>query len=139
MALTQPRRRGRPTKLTPEMAAEVEKALLGRMPREQAAAKAGIDKATMYRWLQRAKRRAGRDTIHARFLNTVEMAECQAVFEALQQIRAAGDEWGAAGWWLERAYSSEFGHWRRPTPEAEPVPEVQIVRIRTTPEERRSS
>ena len=68
--------------------------------REAAAGHAGIDRTTLYRWLERDPALRTR----------VEKAEADAEvrFEA-QVAQGAGDDWRAAAWWLERRRPKSYG------------------------------
>jgi hypothetical protein len=68
--------------------------------REAASGHAGIDRTTLYRWLERDP------ALRAR----IEKAEADAEvrFEA-QVAQGAGDDWRAAAWWLEHRRPASYG------------------------------
>jgi hypothetical protein len=68
--------------------------------REAAAGHAGIDRTTLYRWLERDPALRTR----------VEKAEADAEvrFEA-QVAQGAGEDWRAAAWWLEHRRPKSYG------------------------------
>ena len=68
--------------------------------REAAAGHAGIDRTTLYRWVERDP------AVRAR----VEKAEADAeVRFAAQVAQGAADDWHAAAWWLERRRPKSYG------------------------------
>jgi hypothetical protein len=69
--------------------------------REASAGHAGIDRTTLYRWVERDP------GLRAR----VEKAEADAEvrFEAQVARAAADDDWRAAAWWLERRRPKSYG------------------------------
>ena len=74
---------------------------------ETAAAAAGVDKATLYRWL---KRGAEGQEPFATFSNQVESALAEAELRDLARIdRAAEHAWQAAAWKLERRNPDAWG------------------------------
>jgi hypothetical protein len=99
--------------------------------REAAAGHAEIDRTTLYRWLERDP------TLRTR----VEKAEADAEvrFEA-QVAQAAGDDWHAAAWWLDRRRPASYGRAQAaaaaaamtaaPTPAPHPLDDVPPEEIR---------
>ena len=68
--------------------------------REAAAGHAGIERTTLHRWLVGDAGRRAR----------VEQAEADAeVRFGAQVAQAAGNDWRAAAWWLERRRSKAYG------------------------------
>jgi hypothetical protein len=100
---------GRKTKLTPERQAKIVNAIRAGSYVETAAAAAGIDKVTLYRWLKRGGRFPG--TIYADFADAVNEATAQAEMRDVLTIsKAAGEgDWRAAAWRLERKYPKRWG------------------------------
>ncbi len=91
---------GRPSKATAARIEALIAALRAGNTREAAAAHAEIDRTTLYRWLGN---NAG---LRAR----VEKAEADAEVRFAAQIaRAAGINWKAAVWWLERRRPKTYG------------------------------
>jgi transposase len=102
------RGRGRPTKLDPTVAGLIVEALKAGNYLETAAAYAGIDKATLHRWLKDG--RAGKSPELVEFCASVEKAVAHAEVIAVASITAAGKRnWQALAWRLERMHE----HWRR--------------------------
>lgn len=100
---------GRPTKLTKAVAAKIIEAVAAGNYLETAAAYAGVDKASLHRWLKAG--RSGKSPYHAAFCASVEGAMAQAEVEALAGITAAGKtSWQALAWRLERQHQTRWGH-----------------------------
>jgi hypothetical protein len=97
----------RPPKYNPERVDLVLEAIRAGATRRAAAGHAGIDHATLYRWLERNATFA---TLLTRAEDDVEI-RCTATI-----LHAAMDDWRAAGWWLERRRPGSYA--RRLEPEA---------------------
>ena len=113
---------GRKSKHTPARQEAVLQSLRNGNTRRTAAAQAGIDHATFYRWMEKAT-----------FRDAVEAAEAQAeqAHVAVVATAALKGKWQASAWWLERRRHKD---WQRHTmiggdPEA-PV-QVQIPQMST--------
>src|SRR5215472_15343815 len=74
------------------------------MPREVAAARAGITRMTLYRWEK------DRPDLAEALMNAVEQAEALAIEHGLEQIETAAQngDWQAAAWRLERRFPQYF-------------------------------
>ena len=123
------RRRGRPTKLTDEIADQLVTLLGSGNYDETAALAAGISARTLRGWLQRGRESAHPDDEPYRRLRT-RTDEARAKGEAAHVARvsraAAEGDWKASAWFLERAYPER---WARPAVRpaaAEPPPEVLL-------------
>lgn len=105
------RKRGRPTKLTPETQETILNAIRAGNYIETAAALAGISKETFYKWLRRgARAKTGK---HRDFVDAVEKAQAEAEALDLQIIRQASKKhWQAAAWRLERRSPERWGRQR---------------------------
>ena len=91
---------GRPSKATEARIEALLVALRAGNTREAAAAHAEIDRTTLYRWL----------TNDSRLRARVEKAEADAEVRFTAQVaHAAGDDWKAATWWLERRRPASYG------------------------------
>lgn len=69
--------------------------------RKAAARRAGVGRATLYRWLEVESLR-----------DTIKKAEADAEFEMVTAVRAAAQDtrtWQAAAWWLERKMPDVWG------------------------------
>ena len=100
--------RGRRTKLTPEVTDRLVQALALGNYRQDAADFAGIDVATLRRWMARG--RAASEGLYAELYEAVRAAEARAKITATGCItKAARDgEWRAAAWWLQRKFPHQF-------------------------------
>ena len=97
----------RPSKYTPERAERVFQAIRSGCTRRAAASHAGIDDATLYRWMDR----------YASFAALLRAREDEVEIRAVATIQQAWQvDWRAAAWWLERRRPAEYA--RRLEPEA---------------------
>lgn len=101
---------GRPTKLTPETHDKIITALKAGNYLETAARYAGVDPATVHRWLNRGQADDAPPEYHD-FRNAVEnaRAEAEARNVALIQQAANHGTWQAAAWFLERTAHQRWG------------------------------
>ncbi len=99
---------GRPTKLTPEIQEKIVQALSIGNYRKDAAEYAGIDAATLYRWVLRGSRE--KDSAYADFRTAVLEAESRAKITAIGCITKAmrDGDWRAAAYWLDRKFPHQF-------------------------------
>lgn len=95
--------------------AKVVRATLAGLPRGRAADFAGIDRVTIYRWLD-AENMDG--PVYARFRNALARAEAWYIQRELRVVRGAARipnaktgqvDWRASAWLLERRFQSDFG------------------------------
>ena len=111
-----PRGRGRPTKLTPEVQDKIVSAVRAGSYLETAAAYAGIDKATLHRWLKRGARAVlvlPPDPAEAAFVDfcdslTRALAQSE-VAEVTAITKASKIDWRAAAFLLERRAPKRWG------------------------------
>lgn len=98
------------TKFNPETCHKIIQAIKQGNYQKTAAAIAGIDESTYYRWIERGKQaKSGK---YCEFYKSIKKAEEFAKAYYLQQIREAaesGKSWQAAAWYLERKYPDEWG------------------------------
>ena len=95
--------RGRPSKLTAELAQAFCDALRRCWHVETAADLCGIHRATVYDWIKRGKRE--QEGPHAEFYRQVKKALAETSADCVQEIQAAGkSSWQACAWLLERRY-----------------------------------
>lgn len=103
----QPGKVGRPSKLTPETVKMICDTIRAGNYMETAAARAGINKETLYRWLRIAAtaKPGGPNQKYREFGDAVAkaMADAEAFHVAIVAKAAASGKWLAAAWWLERA------------------------------------
>lgn len=99
---------GRPTKLTPELQAEICKVLAAGNYLETACAFVGVSKVTVRNWIKAgARQKKGQ---YSEFLNAIKKAMAQAELSDVATIKAAGKEnWQAAAWRLERKNYKRWG------------------------------
>jgi transposase-like protein len=98
---------GAPTKLTPEVQAEIVRNLAGGCYIETACAVAGIGTSTYYRWMQWAEE--GLEP-YAGFRDAVREAEHKAELRALAIIMREGEKDPKhLEWWLERKFNDRWG------------------------------
>lgn len=106
-------RTGRPTKLTPDVAQAILRAIRAGSYLEEAAAAVGVAQSTLYLWLQ--KGREGVDAQHIAFSEAVERARAEDAVRDLALISSAagrpvGDlDWRAAAWKRERKDPAKWG------------------------------
>ena len=120
---------GAPTKLTPEVQAEICLSLAGGIYIEQACILAGISIRTFYNWKERGE--TGEEP-YAAFLQAATRAEAQAERRAVAYIQRAGEEDPRhLQWWLERKHSDRWGRKDRLQQEVSGsiVVEVPLVQI----------
>jgi hypothetical protein len=104
---------GRPTKLNEGRQAKLCDAIRAGVPPETAAAYAGIDESTFYRWLQRG-RVADADPLYAEFAEQVRLALAEWETRDILLIgEAAKSDWRAAAWRLERRLPKRYGRRER--------------------------
>jgi len=99
---------GRPSKLTPDVQNKVVQALQLGAQRQDAATYAGVDAATLRRWLRKGITEP--ESEYGRFRAAVIEAESRAKVAAMGVItKAARDgDWKAAAWMLARKYPHQF-------------------------------
>jgi transposase len=103
---------GRPSKLSGAVTARLVEAIRAGNYLETAAAYAGIDKATLHRWLKRG-RRSERGPLRE-FCASVEKALADAEVRDVALIgKAAAEQWQAAAWRLERKFPDRWGRRQR--------------------------
>lgn len=113
---------GRPTKLNPSVQDKIVSAIRVGNYIETAAAYAGISKNTLYDWLKRGEREKQRveknprfkirksEKIYVDFSDAVEKALAEAEIRDVMRIeKAAGEQWQAAAWRLERKFPDRWG------------------------------
>ena len=100
-------KRGRPEKFTPEIAQKITLAVEGGMFPAQAAQWAGVSPATYYSWTKRAR---DGDPEFLEFLESIRTAEASSEISNVTRVRgAAGGDWKAAAWFLERRFRNRWG------------------------------
>lgn len=99
----------RRTKLTPEVQDVIVTALRAGNYAETAAAYAGINETTYYRWLARGEEQP--DSIYGQFRQAVKEAQAAGEVRLVSLIDRAAQSgtWQAAAWKLERKYPERWG------------------------------
>lgn len=99
---------GRKPKLTKEMIKNLGDALQAGNYIETACDYAGINRATLYRWLQEAEQ-TGAKPLLRELSDTVRTKRAEAEMRNVLRIqKAADDSWQAAAWWLERSQPKKW-------------------------------
>lgn len=127
---------GRPCELTSAVQETIVGLLRAGNYLETAAAYAGVNKVTVYKWLKRGARSLRKSSktgepipeaelAFVEFSNAVQRARAEAEARALQLIAKAGEsQWQAAAWRLERMFPQRWGRSNRVEvsgPNGEPV------------------
>ena len=100
-------KRGRLTKLTPDVTAAILADLATGNTRACAAERAGVTVRSLYRWMAAGKKRG---SPFASFLSALKKAERDAVARHVAAVQfAAATTWQAAAWWLERKFPASWG------------------------------
>jgi hypothetical protein len=116
-------RRGRPTKLTRRVHAEILESLEGGNYLETAAAFAGVTKQSVHNWIRLGRQLSGRleagekmgelttdERRLVRFFDEVLIARAAGEMKLVGQIDdAATHDWRAAAWRLERMFPERYG------------------------------
>lgn len=105
-----PRKRGRPTLLTPEVQEEICQALKISVPIKHAALAAGVSERDFEHWMEYG--RAGKEPF-AEFLSAVTRAQSQAVKNLTTITLTGGKGSGGAQFLLERRFREHYGRQER--------------------------
>ena len=101
------RGRGRPTKLTPDIIADIHK-LIQVLPFETSiAAYLRIDPRTFYNWRKRGEHETS--GLYHDFFLTVAQAKATLEITLLTAIRRGDRDWKAKAWIAERAFQEHWG------------------------------
>lgn len=107
------RKRGRPTKLTPELQETICGILMNGNHIITTCDFVGISEKTFYDWLHRGERNSPADQAggYTEFYQAVKKAQASAEVLSVARIRQAGDEgnWQAHAWFLERSNPKRWG------------------------------
>ena len=101
---------GRPTKLTPELQADLVRALASGAYIEAACQYVGIAPQTYYGWIAKAKADDS-EPEYLEFMEAVEKARSAVTLRMAGRVLAAADDgsWQAGAWWLERSHPDQYG------------------------------
>lgn len=120
MPETTKRKGRRPKLLDADVQRTLTAAIRAGATHDAAAAHAGIDRATFYRWMDRGRTERERiaageepnpdETPYRDICDAIEKAHADAEIRniAVIQNAAAGGTWQAAAWWLERRMPSKY-------------------------------
>lgn len=102
----------RPTKLTPELQAQICKHLLDGNFVETVCDFVGIDKPTFYDWIKRGERgwQSDIDGGYVEFSNAVKRAISLIEMQTMGELKSGGMNWQAKAWWLERRHPDKWGN-----------------------------
>src|SRR5207237_775595 len=101
-------KRGRPTKLTPEVVKRIVDSIRAGNYLENSAAYAGIWKVTLFDWLRRGNHQT--TGMYRGFRDGVEKALAEAEIRDVMNItKAAEKNWQASAWRLERKFPGRWG------------------------------
>ena len=96
------------TKLTDAIEKTICDAVAVGLTYESAGEYAGVSRRTVRYWMEWGEQKP--HSRYAAFLHAVQQANARARINLLAKIqKAAGDEWRAAAWILERRFADEFG------------------------------
>src|SRR4051812_16727640 len=102
---------GRRPKITPELVAQLVKAVRAGNFREPAARSCGVSVRTLRNWLARGKQFP--EGLYGELLHGLMEADAAAELEMIRRVRsAAKDDAKHAEWWLERKYPERWGRYR---------------------------
>ena len=123
----EPRKIGRPSKLTPERMEQIVSVVRAGNYLEVAARYAGISTTTLYRWLQTADD-PDADDIYREFRDAVESARAAAEIRNVTLIQTAANDgtWQAAAWYLERTSWQRWGRRTMVTGDAGEAIKVEV-------------
>lgn len=99
-------RKGRPVKLTEEIAQKLVRAIRAGNYIETACAYAGINPSTFYRWLEKGEKSSRED--FRNFARQVREAMAEAEIVSVAKIKQTED-WRAQAWLLERRFADRWG------------------------------
>ncbi len=99
---------GRPSKLTPELRERICEYIRAGNYLSTACEACGISRQTYLNWMERGEKARGGEFLD--FFDAVKKAEKEAEIRNVAIInKAAGKNWQAAAWWLERRHPEKYG------------------------------
>lgn len=101
--------RGRPPKLTPEVATAITKLIADGVPYSTAAEACGVSKATLSSWLRKGSQ-LGAKAQYRELVAALKKAKAKGIAARVKRIASAAKEgaWQADAWWLERQVPEQF-------------------------------
>jgi hypothetical protein len=101
---------GRPTKLTPEIAATICGLVAQGNYMKASAGAVGVDPGTVHRWVSKGAA-PDADPLYRDFRDQLQKAKAMAEAKMVKVITTAANQgqWTAAAWWLERTNPEEWG------------------------------
>ena len=101
---------GRPSKLTPELQAEIINLLKMGNYIETVCGVVGLNTSTFYDWMKKGKNATNPRNKHRKFQEAVEQAQAWSIVRDVALITKASEkDWRAAAWKLEHMYPDAFG------------------------------
>lgn len=118
----------RPSKLTPERQARIVALIQAGNYAEVAAANAGIERSTYFRWMQQGREATA--GMYREFHDAIKAAETHAEVRAVALVQKhMADNWQAAMTYLERKFPAR---WRRPQQHEHSGPNGQAIPVAAT-------
>jgi hypothetical protein len=110
---TQPRKQGRPSKLTEEVQNRILRAVQSGNWLETASAYAGVDASTVRRWIAKGEADDAEEPYRS-FCAAIKQARAEAEIRAVALIQKAAQDgtWQASAWYLERSHPDRWGRKR---------------------------
>jgi hypothetical protein len=105
------RKRGRPIKLTREIAESIQEGLRHGLFVRSILQSKGVARSTYYWWIDQAEKdRSERKTsIYTEFLDMIKKAEAEVEDKNVQAIQAGASGWKSHAWFLERRFPTRWG------------------------------
>ena len=104
------KKQGRPSKLTPELQAEIINLLKMGNYIETVCGVVGLNTSTYYDWMKKGKNATNPRNKHRKFQEAVEQAQAWSIARDVALITKAGEkDWRATAWMLSRKYPDEYG------------------------------
>jgi transposase len=103
---------GRPTKLTPELQAEIAELLKKGNFVETVCDYLGLSKNTFYDWVRRGERgwQVDIDAGYVEFSDAIKKAISEVEQSTVEDLREGPLNWQAKAWWLERRHPDKWGN-----------------------------
>lgn len=101
---------GRPTKICPEVRAQIITAIKANLPYEYAAWSARVSPRILYSWLEQGRKDEAEGIIseHSEFLHDIKAAEAFKIINHVKAVEDQTERWQARSWILERRFRKDF-------------------------------